>query len=284
MTPVDTTTDRQENGVSSSQTGGIKRGLQSFVVKIEALASKKPLAFATLLVTGLFAAVIFAIPPAYQTNDDAIMNMVAAGQVITLEPDEHLFCTNVIIGKLLKSLYLRYPDFSWYGWYLVATQWIATIALVYCFLQPNYSRSRLFYFLLYFLTAGIYFIVNLQFTTTAMLSVLAGVMLLLLILRSPRGRGFENSCLPLWPVVFDLGRLIRNESYMLSMMLACPVFSLVYWLGEASRRTGMAVCCVLGIAFGSLFLAVGMIKRLTVSQGGNPFINTLTHIMSNSLI
>lgn len=253
---VDSATDCHENGELHRQSGAIRRGLRSCVLKIETLAQKRPLVFATALVTLLFAAVVWAMPPAYQTNDDAIMNLIAAGQVITLEPDEHLFCTNVIIGKLLKTLYVRYPDFHWYGWYLMTTQWVATIALLYCFMQPNYNRLRLLCFLAYFLTAGILFIVNLQFTTTASLSGFAGAMLLLQLLRTPSGQGLRMLLLSGVACLFLIwGGLIRSETFLLSMLLACPVFLVVYLFGDASRRTGMAVCCVLGLATCGLFLA-----------------------------
>ena len=253
---VNLTTGHPENGELDRQSGGIKGGLRSCVVKIENLARKRPLVFAVALVTLLFATVIWAMPPAYQTNDDAIMNMIAAGQIITLEPDEHLFCTNVIIGKLLKSLYVSYPDIHWYGWYLVTTQWVATIALLYCFLQPNFNRARVLCFMAYFLTAGVVFLVHLQFTTTGSLSGFAGVMLLLQLLRTPSGQRGRKILLSAAAGSFLIwSGLIRSETFMLTLLLACPVFLVVYWLGNTSRRTGMAVCCVLGLALCSLFLA-----------------------------
>ena len=256
MPAVDLTTDRDENGELDLQAGGIRRGLRSCVVKIETLALKRPLFFAAAIVTVLFAVVIWAIPPAYQTNDDAVMNMIAAGQGIALEPDEHLVFTNVIIGKLLKSLYIRYPGFLWYGWYLVATQWVATIGLLYCFLRPRYNRLRMVGFVVYFFTAGIYFLVNLQFTSTAILAGIAGVILLLQLLRTSLNSGREKFAVATAAMLLMVwGGLIRSDSFALTVLLATPVFLAAYWSGSASRQVGLTVFGVMGLVTSFMFLA-----------------------------
>jgi len=234
----------------------LRRIFRRCFVQVETLARKHPFVFAVVTVTLLFALVIWAMPPAYQTNDDAVMSMIAAGHGISLEPDEHLVFTNVLIGKLLKFLYTRYPDMLWYGWYLVATQWGATIGLMYCFLRPRHSRLRMLGFVTYFFTAGIYFLVNLQFTSTSILAGITGVMLLLQMLQAPAVGSWERFTLPACALFLMVwGGLIRNESFILSMLLASPVLLAAYRFGTATRRAGVVVCSVLALATSLIVLA-----------------------------
>jgi hypothetical protein len=223
---------------------------------LEKLARAKPLVFSGVVVTLLFALVILLILPAYQTNDDALMSMFAAGQAVALEPDEHLVFTNVIIGKLLKLLYTHFPQMLWYGWYLVATQWISTIGLLYCFMRPRYRRLRMAGFVVYFFTLGLYFLVNLQFTSTSTLAGITGALILLLLLRVQTLTNKEQIRLAVSALFLLVwGGLIRRETFPLSLILASPSFLAAYWFSPAKRRIAVLVCSVVVLATGCFVLA-----------------------------
>lgn len=230
--------------------------LRSWGERLERWAQCVPLRFALVTVTILFALVITMMPPAFQTNDDAVMCMIVSGQGITLAPDEHMVFTNVIIGKILKSLYTYFPKMLWYGWYLVATQWIVTVAILYVFLRPRYTRLKLLGFAAYFLTAGIYFLVNLQFTSTANLAGIAAGMLLLQLVGHAQKSHLEQVVLAAAAALLLVwGGLIRSDAFMLAAMLVCPVLVVTYWLGSASRRAAVSACLSLCIAAGLMFFA-----------------------------
>ena len=72
----------------------------------------RPLAVATILAVCLFVATLSLLDPYYETNDDAVMNSIAAGQLLTSEPDEHLVFTSVFIGLLLPGTQTVQPGGS----------------------------------------------------------------------------------------------------------------------------------------------------------------------------
>ncbi|MDX1963356.1 MAG: hypothetical protein SFX18_09395 [Pirellulales bacterium] len=113
----------------------------------------------------------------YETNDDAVMNLFAAGQGLATAPDEHLVFTHPWIGHLLKFLYTWLPQFPWYGWYLMATQIAAHTALASVLLTGNSRRRAYVALAVWQWTVGLHLLTHLQFTTTAALAGLAGVLL-----------------------------------------------------------------------------------------------------------
>lgn len=237
--------------------GAVRRTLRACVARVEGLARARPLLFAVVLVSLLFTAVISIMTPAFQTNDDAIMCMIASGQGIALSPDEHLVFTNALIGTILKTLYTAAPAFPWYGWYLVATQWITTIALLYCLLRPRYTRRSMLGFGAYFLTAGIYFLVNLQFTSTGTLAGLTGGLLLVQMLRHDRQSRLEQTILAISAVLLLVwGSLIRHDIFALTLALICPVVLVTYWVSSTTRRTLAGVSLSLAAATALMFFAV----------------------------
>ena len=50
----------------------------------------------------------------YSTNDDTIMNMIAAGAYG--ESSQYLIYNNIIFGYILKVLYTIIPGINWYLW------------------------------------------------------------------------------------------------------------------------------------------------------------------------
>lgn len=236
--------------------GKIRQNVRRGVAYAEALARHRPLGFAVCLVTLCFAAVIWLMPPAFQTNDDAVMCMIASGQGIALSPDEHLVFTNALIGKILKTLYTEVPAIHWYGWYLVASQWVATVALLYCLLRPRYTRLSMLGFGAYFLTAGIYFLVNLQFTATGTLAGITGGLLLVQLLRYPWQSRLEQAILALGGALLLVwGGLIRSDIFPLTFIILSPVLLTVYWASSAGRGAAVRVGLSLALALGAMFFA-----------------------------
>ncbi len=230
--------------------------LLSWGAQLERWARSVPLRFAIFAVTVLFVLAIIFMTPAFQTNDDAVMCMIVSGQGLTLTPDEHMVFSNVIVGKILKTLYTYLPRMHWYGWYLVATQWTANIALLYCFLRPRYTRLKLVGFAAYFFTAGIYFLVNLQFTSTSILAELAGGMLLLqLVGQDSKGRRESFLLAAAACLLMVWGGLIRSDVIPLAALLIGPVLLVNYWLGTPNRFSAVCACLSIAMVAGLTFFA-----------------------------
>jgi hypothetical protein len=217
-----------------------------------ATGTESPVRFSCLAVLILFALVVVAFRPSYDTNDDVFMSMIVAGRGFCPAPDEHLIFTNVLIGQGLKSLYLQWPSAPWYGLYLLAVHYLSQVAILYCALsigrtsgdandaQSDADGPRRF---------GLY----LQFTTTAFLATQAG---LFLVFTAWRRRALQPAARVAGPfllavLLIFVGGMIRLDSQLMAILIAVPV----------------AVFCVRGVTFSNAVpcgLALGTAAALVV--------------------
>jgi len=152
--------------------------IANFGKRAEAFVAQRPWRSALVLAPLVFVVLTLIFRPAYETNDDAAMSMIAAGKLIATTPDEHLVFTHPLIGLLLKVLYTAIPSAPWYGLYLLTTQIVAHTVLAGLLLGYCTPLRAMAWFACWMLTVGVYFITHLQFTSTAFLAGMAGVLLL----------------------------------------------------------------------------------------------------------
>ena len=150
---------------------------QAMCEPIERWTQKYPLSASLAWMGFLFAIVLSVYTPAYETNDDVSMSMIASGTGIGVQPDEHLVFTHVAIGLLLKYLYIQMPSIPWYGSYLLGIHFLSQVAVLYAMLKWRYSRAAAFCYLVLFAIAGVQLITRLQFTSTAIWCVECGLFL-----------------------------------------------------------------------------------------------------------
>jgi len=135
----------------------------------------------------LFALFFFFATPKYQTNDDNAMEAIASG-LRTGQPSEYLIFINVLIGKLLVFLYSNYPALNWYPILFYLIHFISMTIILHCLLsKKNYTYGLAFY-LLIFVFFELFLLANLQFTTTAFISGISGIILFLTYIDS---KGFK---------------------------------------------------------------------------------------------
>ncbi|KAA0140535.1 hypothetical protein FYZ48_04455 [Gimesia chilikensis] len=127
----------------------------------------------------LFALTFLLITPAYDQPDDPTMALVASGYGNVDGPDEHLIYSNVLIGLILKQLYLTAPLVPWYGGYLLLIQFLAHWILLYALLLSLRDYRCVLGYLLFYLVVGVYLLTHIQFTTTAFLIGMAGLSVIL---------------------------------------------------------------------------------------------------------
>lgn len=227
------------------------RGLRRWVAWGEIWARTRPASFAFVHCAALMALVFAVFVPGYDTNDDAVMNMIAAGRGVTLVPDEHLVFTNVLIGRALKALYTAIPAAPWYGIYLFTVHWLANAAVLFALIAPRYNRSRLRLFWCFFLCAELYFINNVQFTTTAYCAGAAGVLLTLLPLhqRWPGGLRIDRRTVAIFAcaaLLLILCGLIRVDAFWLVAALALPVGA-IFAVRHRRPILACAACTAVGL-------------------------------------
>jgi hypothetical protein len=209
----------------------VKRAVCGLRHWYERLAVKYPWRFSVATVAALLAIVFLTLAPGFDTNDDAVINMIVAGEGFGLAPDEHMVFTHVWIGLILREAYTHCPDVPWYACYLLVVQAAANVVLLYCTIESGYTWLRLRLYLLYFITAGLFFIHNLQFTSTAFVAGQTGILLLLLAeVRRNRGESRWRVWRPTAAALafLILSSLIRREVFYPLFVLglvACGIYT-----------------------------------------------------------
>src|ERR1700722_8438038 len=169
---------------------------------------RSPLAFAAA-VAGAICLFPLLVTPAWETEDDACLQLIASGRVFADAPDEHLLFSNVLIGLPLKWLYKALPTVPWYFLYQLATLAVAAGAFAYALVYPDPAPRHAVAAVLLVGVAVLPCVVAPQFTKTATVAAAAGLLLFLAPLHG------EVS----WPRLADvaggallvLGSLIRFE-------------------------------------------------------------------------
>jgi hypothetical protein len=207
-----------------------------------------------LVVAALFAGALAGFTPAFRSNDDTVMAMIASGIGIATVPDPHLVYIHLDLGRLLAALYRRAPAVPWYGLLQVVAQLAAHAAVLGVLLTDAPWRRALAAYLLFALAVGLPLLITLQFTTTACVVTSAGFLCLL---SSPGPPGLE----PSWrraavgTALAVLGSLIRIEAFALTLLVALPVVIVVLARRDrAGRATTIAALVAILLGAGALRL------------------------------
>jgi hypothetical protein len=218
-------------------------------VSVAAVVRDRPCLAACAAVAAATLVALAAFTPRFDSNDDVAMNLAAAGLVVTDRPDEHLVYTNVVVGLPLQWLYRVAPALPWYGLYQFAVLAAAAAAICYALLRVNPTGRQAAVALFFLAVAVLPCLVGLQFTKTAFLASLAGLLLLLAPLRgaAPWPRAADAAGVAL--VV--LGSLVRFQGFQLALVVAAPVAAAgaAAAPGRALRRAALpAAAAVLALA------------------------------------
>ncbi|MCA9020920.1 MAG: hypothetical protein KDA74_12300, partial [Planctomycetaceae bacterium] len=151
------------------------------------------------------------------------MGLVVSGYGNAGGPDEHLIYSNVLIGLILKQLYLTAPLMPWYGAYLLLVQFLSHWILLYALLLLNRDYRCVLGYLLFYLVVGIYCLTHTQFTTTAFLAGMAGLAVILSSLfldsKGPHCRWLK------WmgAILLIASSLIRYPSFQMLILASVPL-------------------------------------------------------------
>ena len=200
----------------------------------------------------LFALFLAWATPVYETNDDLMMQMIAAG-FHTGHPDAHLVFSNILIGWVLRFLFGIWPGCNWYLIYLLAVHYAAMTAIA--FLVVSRRGGWLFTFLYtgFFLIVETRILLHPQFTTTAFLAGTAGMLLLVDGLRAGRPINW-------WRTASGMGFaalmcLVREPVAPLLVLIAAPFLLERLGLAEWRRLLGT------GFVFAFVLLVLHVINR-----------------------
>ncbi|MCD6307427.1 MAG: hypothetical protein J7M24_00370 [Candidatus Latescibacteria bacterium] len=197
-----------------------------------------PLLTALVLTAILFAVQGIFFASSFQTNDDIGMLFIASGHGSSMEPDEHLRYSHVILGFILKKLFTITQEVPWYGIYHFFVHFLSMAALAYAVLDRSRSMKRIAFLLLYFGFVELFYLNNIQFTITSCIAAQSGVFLFMSGLhKETYGRwGMLAASFLLLLVSF----LVRANGFFLMMLVSLPVMALILW-EERRNRSSAAV-------------------------------------------
>ncbi|MCE0483103.1 MAG: hypothetical protein LV479_02565 [Methylacidiphilales bacterium] len=144
----------------------------------------------------------------FDNDDDPAMQMLADGTV-TGHPSEYLIFINVLIGLLLKSLYLLAPQVCWYPLCLLSIVLFCLAGITFLLLRDDVF-DRFCWLCLFGIVFGTYFVTHLQFTSTAYLLGLLGMLIF--------SQQMSRNSLILAIILVAAGSLIRFESFLLLLL------------------------------------------------------------------
>lgn len=190
----------------------------------------------------LFLAFLSLLTLNFETNDDPMMMFIASG-ALTLQPDAHLQCINILIGFLLKGLYAAVPGVNWYTGFLLSVHLTAILLVIVCavYKREISFAEMLIFILLIFLGFESLFLVKLQFTATAFIAGFTAIICLM-------SRLPQALRLALFVLFLVIAFLLRREVIMPLLAFAGLAAVYVYRRRELSLLPGLAAAAaVLGI-------------------------------------
>ena len=201
---------------------------------IKQLFVKYPYLTIGLFVSVFFIVCAYVLPIQFEENDDITMLLLASGKY-SGTPEAHLMYINYLYGLFLFLWYKSFPAIEWYSiWFSLLH--IISITLILkeilwrkCHALVKYSVSFII------LIFEIFFVVNFQFTTTATLTTMAGIVL---VLSNERKKSIYFG---LFFIV--IGGLIREESALMSLILSSPIF--IFLLLQKNKKAIVLIYAVL---------------------------------------
>lgn len=189
--------------------------------------------FSFLLIANaiLLILLIHILPVRFETNDDVMMLLIGSG-IYSGSPDAHLVFINYIYGSLVSFLYTHFPGIEWYTVLMISIHILSISIISWKILGSNTSLIRKVIYLFIFYCIEINLIVYLQFTTTASLCALSGIILFV-------SDNLSKKILAL--LIFTLASLIRFESVFLILIINIPFG--VYFL--IKRFQSKSYSCIL---------------------------------------
>lgn len=158
--------------------------------------------------------VLHFLPVRFEENDDICMLLIASGGY-SGTPDAHLVFINYIYGLGIKTLYTLYQGVEWYTLLFVVLHTLSISILLLSVIKATENKVLKILFVVLFWSIELQILLHLQFTTTAALVWLAGVVLLLEQQTSRRVAGV---------ILCVIGSWLRLEISLVVLFISFPLF------------------------------------------------------------
>jgi hypothetical protein len=214
---------------------------------------RSPLIQAFLLTFFAMGSQLALTTPVYTTVDDVLMTGILTGNLCSVEPSDKILFTNIIIARLLKSLYAWHSTVPWYGLYLIATHVISFLTLSWACLQLVPGWRTIGILLLYLYGMETECLRHLSFTTTSYLAAQSGILLIVVQFVKPITKASLIQ-LAFGVVLLLLSSLIRLQMFSLVICMAAPLAANVVAKahGRFLVRWILPAFMILGVSVGAL--------------------------------
>lgn len=192
--------------------------------------------FACLLVVNVLfmALAVESLPFGFESSDDRIMAWNTSGYLCGY-PRYHVIWTHVFYAWFQSRLYMLVPEVEWWSWSLLVIHLFSLSVIGYCVLKTGHNRwaKGMLFSMVY--VWEMYDLVHFQFTTTAGLAAVSG--LLLVISQKRYGWGV---------LLFLLAALVRYQAAMLCGLMTAALYPFVLaHLGfDRKQLVVMAICAM----------------------------------------
>lgn len=211
---------------------------------------KKSILYSLFITILFFAGVHLLLSVHFNEIDDVQMMMIANGYYG--EPIEYLIFINILVGKLLLTLYNSAPNIEWYSVYHLSCLFFSLWSLIAFVLGKITDRKTSIVFVLLILGVGFHFFYTWQFTTTASLSATAGFLYLHYFFRSRNATSgkvaYSNLVIALFLLL--LSSTLRFQVTVMIGAISFPYF--IYKLVQNKKVADWVICS------GIFLLVVGL--------------------------
>jgi hypothetical protein len=232
------------------------------------LLENHPALLSLLVIVLAIATPLALLSPYFQTNDDAAFMLLVSGQVLSTEPSELIYWFHPFLSYALAWLYRQNGNVPWYGLMHLGSLVLALWAILYAVLLKGCSWQRVGLCLLCVVSLGLPFAISLQFTKTAFLAGIAGIVLLATTIQQCSSS--RTSWRRLFPqlgsgiLLLVLSFLIRDRSLMLAVVVSLPVLGFLTW--SAWRRHTLRFFVVILVGISLILSALGYVYSYVYAQ------------------
>src|SRR5690242_19884973 len=138
---------------------------------------KKPIYYSLAVSTFLFVALFLFTHPVYNSDDDFYFLYTLAGGHIAAPTNvlHYLYSLNPIITYLIPKLFVSFPHFNWYSFFLVSVHYVSCFYLVFSLLKQYKTRIAIFSFLVFFVCIESKLLLYINYSSSAVITTFAGL-------------------------------------------------------------------------------------------------------------
>jgi hypothetical protein len=186
-----------------------------------------PLIISILINCFLYLLLLLLTTPVYRSNDDIISNLISSG-FFGKENTEFILFGNIILGKLLKLFYTISSQYNWYLLFLIFTQIVSHVVILYYLLMTSNKYLTFFIYICLFLIFSVNLFAEISFSGTSLIA-LSGALLIIISILHKKNRNFSDYIL--FFILLLLSLIIRKDTFYIFcyLFLIFPIIYLKKW-------------------------------------------------------